>query len=68
MSADRSVAAPCGFVVTAEGREAAASWPTCACKWEFDGGLIVCRDCGTVYSTKAQLARTVGQALRQVKQ
>ena len=44
------------YVLTEEGRTALRDADTCQCTWSFDGGLIVCLDCGTVFSTKATMA------------
>jgi hypothetical protein len=49
-----------GYVLTPQGREALVLSETCECNWAFDGGLVVCFECGTVYSTKAIMTRTVG--------
>jgi hypothetical protein len=51
----RSVAATCGYVLTAEGREALREAEMCACEINFEGGLIVCRHCDTVYGLVRQM-------------
>jgi hypothetical protein len=55
MADTRSVAASCGFVLTAEGRQALREAPTCACRVQFDGGLLVCPDCDTVYGLAREM-------------
>jgi hypothetical protein len=63
----RSVAATCGYVLTAEGREALREADMCACQIVMDGGLIVCRDCDTVYGTIAQVEMGIARpALKRV--
>ena len=51
----RSVAASCGFVLTAKGREALKEAQLCACRIVMDGGLLMCRDCDTVYGLTSQI-------------
>lgn len=44
------------YVLTDLGRAAIADAQVCVCRWDFDGGLVVCHSCGTVYSTSSVLA------------
>jgi hypothetical protein len=57
---DRDSVEGARYELTPLGREALASTEECECNWAFDGGLVVCFECGTVYSTKAILRRSVG--------
>jgi hypothetical protein len=62
VSNSHSVPQGCGFFVTPEGVKDRQDLPTCACVMVFEGGLVLCRECGTVYSTLAQMK--AGQTLR----
>jgi hypothetical protein len=56
------------YVLTPLGRAALEDSGTCCCEWTFDGGLVVCPHCGTVYSTKAIAAAIYSPGLRRGKQ
>jgi hypothetical protein len=43
--------ASCSFVVTLLGKRAAQLLELCSCRLHFAGGLVECRDCGTIYGT-----------------
>lgn len=48
MAAVRSVAASCGYVLTDAGRARLRDHDTCKCLPIIEGGIIECRECGTV--------------------
>lgn len=56
MVASSSVAPALRYVLTDLGRQALENDQACHCTWEFDLGLIVCPKCGTIYSTRADIA------------
>jgi hypothetical protein len=47
----------CSFVVTILGHQAHRLLETCSCRLFFNGGLLECRDCGTIYGTLNDMAR-----------
>jgi hypothetical protein len=47
------------FTITATGREDLRVVDTCACVQVVDAGMIVCRECGTVYGLLRQSAFAV---------
>lgn len=54
MSVQRSVAT-CGYVLTDQGRTDLVESEHCDCpKRQVDGGLLVCRDCGTIWASLRQ--------------
>ena len=63
----RSVAAPCGFVLTPFGREGLETAETCSCRPAIDGGLVVCLDCDTVYGLLSMLDDYSGRYLSRAK-
>jgi hypothetical protein len=50
MRDNASVSRGCGFVLTNKGREALADEAICDCFWEFDGALVLCHKCDTIYA------------------
>lgn len=66
--ATKIVPAGCGFVLTAEGREALCSAPMCSCeRRSFTGALLVCPECGTVYGTARQVGTRGVQAEKRIR-
>jgi hypothetical protein len=47
---DRSLRRGCGYWVTQDGHDALMSAEACHCILSVQGGLFVCRECGTVWS------------------
>lgn len=43
------------YVITAEGQRALAELADCECFMEFVDECVLCRQCGTVYSTRAAI-------------
>jgi len=58
---DNASVASLRYVLTDLGRQALASWSRCECDRQFEGGLLVCLWCGTVYATMADMARTLAR-------
>lgn len=48
---------PIPYALTFEGHEAARWCVRCVCRPTLDGGLVLCRECGTVYGTLGDVLR-----------
>jgi hypothetical protein len=57
MSDRRNDTASCSFVLTPCGYEAANWVEVCSCRLHFVGGMIECRDCGTIYGTLGDMVK-----------
>jgi hypothetical protein len=52
----RTIAPVRVYFVTPYGHDAIEQLPTCGCKaMVFDGGLLTCPDCGTIYARGSQV-------------
>jgi hypothetical protein len=60
----RSVRGSCGYVLTDMGRAALEERQLCACRIVLDGGILLCRDCETIYGLLSQVEMGMNRPLQ----